>query len=107
MIVTGNEDRQIRFFDSNGNKLIKSIVAHTDSVSTVNAGLKDFELLSGSHDGSLRCWDIRIFKLLYDIPAHRKKYDEGLLSINTYQNEKLVITTGSDGLIKVFQFNNS
>ena len=81
------------------------MVAHTDSVSALTPGVKEYEFLSGSHDGSLRCWDIRIFKLLFDIPAHRKKFDEGLLSIKTFPNERLVLTCGADGLIKAFQFN--
>jgi WD40 repeat protein len=106
LLATGHEDRQIRFFDPNQNKLAKSIVAHTDSVSCLSVGLKEYELLSASHDGSVRCWDMRIYKLLFDIPAHRKKYDEGCLSINTVPNEKLIITSGADGLIKVFKLNN-
>jgi WD40 repeat protein len=105
LLITGHEDRQLRFFDPGQNKIIKNMVAHTDSVSALTQGVKEYEFLSGSHDGSLRCWDIRIFKLLFDIPAHRKKYDEGLLSIKTFPNEKLVITSGADGLIKAFQLN--
>jgi striatin 1/3/4 len=104
VLITGHEDRQIRFFDPNQNKIIKSIVAHTDSVSTLSIGLNEYEFLSASHDGSIRCWDMRIFKLLFDIPAHRKKYDEGCLSIKCYPNQKLVITCGADSLIKAFQF---
>ena len=104
VLITGHEDRQIRFFDPNQNKIMKSIVAHTDSVSSLSTGLNEYEFLSASHDGSIRCWDMRIFKLLFDIPAHRKKYDEGCLSIKCYPNEKFVITCGADGLIKAFQF---
>lgn len=104
LLLTGHEDRQVRLFDPNQNKLIKSFIAHTDSVSCLNIGLREYEILTGSHDGSIRCWDTRIYKLLYDIPAHRRKYDEGVLSINTYPNDKIIITTGADGLIKYFSF---
>ena len=51
------------------------MVAHTDSVSSVFMGNDENQLLSCSHDGSFRCWDLRKFKLIYDVPAHRKKND--------------------------------
>ena len=38
-------------------KSIKSIVGHTDAVTCLIA--KDFTLVSGGHDGSIRFWDIR------------------------------------------------
>jgi striatin 1/3/4 len=106
ILISAHEDRNIRFFDCLQNKLVNNIVAHTDSVSTLCQGLRDYEFFSGSHDGSLRCWDLRMFKLLYDIPAHRKKYDEGLLSIKIIKESKLVLTSGADGIIKAFNLIN-
>ncbi len=107
LVITGHEDRQLRFFDPNQGKVVKSMAAHTDSVSALSVGLKEYEFFSGSHDGSIRCWDLRIFKLIFDIPAHRKKFDEGCLSIKSYPNEKIVLTAGADGLVKGFQFGAS
>jgi WD40 repeat protein len=48
-------------------KLIRSTVSHTDSVTSLIA--KDFTLVSGGHDGSLRVWDIRKMQLLYEVPV--------------------------------------
>ena len=33
LIIAGTEDNQIKFFDINSHKLIKSMVAHTDAIS--------------------------------------------------------------------------
>jgi len=104
LLITGHEDRHIKFFDANHNKMIKSITAHTDGVSALTTSGREYEFISGSHDGSIRCWDIRIFKLLFDIPAHRKKYDDGCLSILSVKENNLIITSGADGLIKIFKF---
>ena len=79
------------------------MVAHTDSVSSISAGIDDYQLLSCSHDGSFRCWDLRKFKLLYDVPAHRKKNDEGCFSILSNSNYEVILTSGADGLIKIFK----
>ena len=106
MLVSGHENKQIKFFDprQNSNYLVKSIVGHTNSISTVEFGLSEYELLSGCHDGSMRCWDIRNYNLLNDISCHRQKYDEGLLSINTCKDLKSVFTSGADGIIKCFKY---
>ena len=105
LIVTGHEDRQIRFFDKNNNLMVKNFVAHTDSISCLCNGINEYELLTASHDGTVRCWDLRggNNKLIFDIPAHRKKYDEGCLSLNLIKSENLMVTSGSDGIIKIFK----
>jgi WD40 repeat protein len=79
------------------------MVAHTDSVSSVCIGNEEYQLLSCSHDGSFRCWDIRKYKLLFDVPAHRKKNDEGCLSIIPNSTYQVIITSGADGLVKIFK----
>ncbi len=105
LIVTGHEDRQIRFFDKNNNLMVKNFVAHTDSISCLCNVINEYELLTASHDGTVRCWDLRggNNKLIFDIPAHRKKYDEGCLSLNLIKSENLMVTSGADGIIKIFK----
>ena len=105
VIVTGHEDRQLRFFDVRSKEMIKNFVAHADSISCLSNGIGEFDLLTASHDGTVRCWDLRggNNKLIFDIPAHRKKYDEGCLSLNVLRNENLMITSGADGIIKIFK----
>lgn len=49
-------------------KCVKSIVAHTDAVTSLYA--KDFTLISAGHDGSIRFWDIRKMQLLYELPVY-------------------------------------
>jgi striatin 1/3/4 len=64
-------------------------VGHTDSVSALANTINGHYLISGGHDGALRCWDIRKQQCLYDIPAHRKKYDEGINFIAPHPNESV------------------
>jgi WD40 repeat protein len=85
--------------------MVKNFVAHTDSISCFCNGINEYELLTSSHDGTVRCWDLRggNNKLIFDIPAHRKKYDEGCLSLNLIKSENLMVTSGADGIIKIFK----
>ena len=54
----------------------------------------------------MRSWDLRggKNKLIFDILAHRKKYDEGCFAIKTFQlrGENYFVTCGADGCIKIF-----
>ena len=106
IFVTGHEDKNVKFFDIKSKKIISDFVAHTDSVNDICRGFNEYQLLSCSQDGSVRCWDLRggKNKLIFDIPAHRKKYDEGCFCLKTlnYRGENYFITCGADGRIKIF-----
>lgn len=57
--------------------------------------------MSGGHDGSVRTWDLRTFQLLNDMSAHRRKYDEGTLSLA--HSEGVVASGGADSIVKIIQ----
>ncbi|CDW73793.1 calmodulin binding protein 3 [Stylonychia lemnae] len=105
LIVAGTEDNLIRLFDLNSHKQVKTIVAHTDAITSLLVNKKSSQqmFISGGHDGAVRAWDLRTFQCIYDTVAHRRKYDEGVLSLA--QNEKLPLLAsgGGDSLIKIMQ----
>ena len=98
LAFTGHENKQIKLFDLNSMRSIKSSVAHTDAVTCLL--VKDFTLISGGHDGSIRAWDIRKMQLLYEVPSHRRKYDESVLCIDQYKS--MLVSGGADSIIKVY-----
>ena len=106
LFLTGHEDKHVKFFDVKSNKIISDFVAHTDSVNDLCKGFNEYQLLTCSQDGSVRSWDLRggKNKLIFDIPAHRKKYDEGCFALKTlqYRGENYFVTCGADGCIKIF-----
>lgn len=55
----------IRFFDIDTHKQVKSIVAHTDAVTSLIIPNKKLvasnTFVSGGHDGAVRAWDLRTF----------------------------------------------
>ncbi|KAF6210878.1 hypothetical protein GE061_013989 [Apolygus lucorum] len=77
--VTAHEDRHIRFFDNNTGKMIHSMVAHLDAVTSLSVDPHGLYLLSGSHDCSIRLWNLDSKTCVQEITAHRKKFDESIL----------------------------
>lgn len=92
LIVSAHEDNSIKFFDANSGKCIQTIVGHTDSVSCLSYVAANKTVLSGGHDGAVRAWDLRSFSCVFDMPAHRRKYDEGVNTIAYNELFKLVAT---------------
>lgn len=80
---------------------MKSLVAHTDAVTSITFAAKSYEFSSCSHDGNVRAWDIRKFKCLVDIPTHRKKYDEAANVLLQHPQDMIIAVGGADGIIKM------
>jgi len=105
MLVAATEDSKLRFFDLNSNQIVKSVIGHADSVSTLCSlsvqGQPNL-IVSGGHDGAVRVWDIRTFQLLHDMAAHRRKYDEGTLALAACPTMMpLLASGGADSIIKI------
>jgi striatin 1/3/4 len=108
LIMSAHEDKMIRFMDPNSgtrycysDKIIKSLVAHTDSVTSLTFQAKSYEFSSSSHDGSLRAWDIRKFKCLSHVPIHCRKYDEAANCLLQHPQDMIIAVGGADGIVKM------
>jgi striatin 1/3/4 len=100
--VMAGEDRKIRYFDNNTGKLVHGTVAHVESISTLAIDPNGLYLLSGSHDGSLRLWNMEKRICLQEIAAHRKKYDMAVMAVAFHPSRPLIASAGADSLAKVF-----
>ncbi|KAI6227112.1 hypothetical protein M3Y95_00692300 [Aphelenchoides besseyi] len=100
--ITAGTDRRIRYFDNNTGKLIRSSVAHVESISTLAADPNGLYLLSGCDDGSLRLWDMETRVCLQEIAVHRKKHDMAVMSVAFHPSRPLIGSAGADGLVKIF-----
>ncbi|KAI6243827.1 hypothetical protein M3Y99_00047600 [Aphelenchoides fujianensis] len=105
--ITAGTDRRIRYFDNNTGKLIRSSVAHVQSISTLAADPNGLYLLSGCDDGSLRLWDMETRGCLQEIAVHRKKYDEAVMAVAFHPSRPLIGSAGADSLVKIFSSQNT
>ncbi|XP_021341897.1 striatin-3-like isoform X3 [Mizuhopecten yessoensis] len=100
--ITAHEDRHIRFFDNNTGKMIHSMVAHLDAVTSLAVDPNGLYLLSGSHDCSIRLWNLDSKTCVQEITAHRKKFDESIYDVAFHPSKPYIASAGADALAKVF-----
>ncbi|CAL1300502.1 unnamed protein product [Larinioides sclopetarius] len=102
LTVTAHEDRHIRFFDNNTGKMIHSMVAHLDAVTSLAIDPNGLYLLSGSHDCSIRLWNMDNKTCVQEITSHRKKFDEAIFDVAFHPSKPYIASAGADALAKVF-----
>uniref|UniRef100_A0A1A8GII0 Striatin, calmodulin binding protein n=2 Tax=Nothobranchius korthausae TaxID=1143690 RepID=A0A1A8GII0_9TELE len=100
--ITAQEDRHIQFFDNNTGKLIHSMVAHLDSVTCLAVDPNGLYLMSGSHDCSIRLWNMETRTCIQEFTAHRKKSDESIHDVAFHPTRCYIGSAGADALAKVF-----
>uniref|UniRef100_A0A8C4PWQ1 Striatin, calmodulin binding protein 3 n=1 Tax=Eptatretus burgeri TaxID=7764 RepID=A0A8C4PWQ1_EPTBU len=100
--VTAHEDRHIKFFDNNTGKQIHTMVAHLDAVTCLAVDPNGLYLMSGSHDCSIRLWNLESKTCVQEITAHRKKFDEAIHDVAFHPSKAFIASAGADALAKVF-----
>ncbi|MBN3313141.1 STRN3 protein, partial [Atractosteus spatula] len=100
--ITAHEDRHIKFFDNKTGKLIHAMVAHLDAVTSLAVDPNGIYLMSGSHDCSIRLWNLDSKTCVQEITAHRKKSDESIYDVAFHPSKAYIASAGADALAKVF-----
>ncbi|XP_036592664.1 striatin-3 isoform X3 [Trichosurus vulpecula] len=100
--ITAHEDRHIKFFDNKTGKMIHSMVAHLDAVTSLAVDPNGIYLMSGSHDCSIRLWNLDSKTCVQEITAHRKKLDESIYDVAFHPSKAFIASAGADALAKVF-----
>ncbi|XP_055989397.1 striatin-3 [Sorex fumeus] len=100
--ITAHEDRHIKFFDNKSGKMIHSMVAHLDAVTSLAVDPNGIYLMSGSHDCSIRLWNLDSKTCVQEITAHRKKLDESIYDVAFHPSKAYIASAGADALAKVF-----
>ncbi|KAF8975792.1 hypothetical protein BGZ46_008848 [Entomortierella lignicola] len=105
IVISGHEDRYIRFFDINSGACSFSMLSHMDGVSSLDIDPAGLVLCSGGHDASVRLWDIASSTraCLQEFTGHRKKSDEGVTTVKYHPTlPGLMATGGADSIVKVY-----
>uniref|UniRef100_A0A4W5NB90 Striatin-3 n=1 Tax=Hucho hucho TaxID=62062 RepID=A0A4W5NB90_9TELE len=98
--ITAHEDRNIKFFDNKS--VIHAMVAHLDAVTSLAVDPNGIYLMSGSHDCSIRLWNLDSKTCVQEITAHRKKSDESIYDVAFHPSKAYIASAGADALAKVF-----
>lgn len=123
VIISGYEDRYIRFFDANSGKsqymptlpeniwsneslhlgqCTYTMLAHPSAISSLSLSPDGRELVSAGHDASLRFWSLEKRSCTQEITSHRLMRGEGVCSVVWSRDGRWVVSGGGDGVVKVF-----
>jgi len=102
LTITAHEDRHIRFYDNSSGQLVHSMVAHLDSVTSLAVDQHGLYLISGSHDCSIRVWNLESKTCVQEMTAHRKKFDESILDVAFHPTRPYIASAGADAMAKVY-----
>ncbi|KAJ5586231.1 hypothetical protein N7450_006018 [Penicillium hetheringtonii] len=72
VVVTGSADTTINLWDtrSNGHKPIQTLTEASDTVSCLHVHMPTYSIASGSYDGHVRVYDVRMGQTTVDVLAH-------------------------------------
>jgi len=101
--ISAHDDRQIKVFDNTSGKKIHQMVAHLDVVSSLAVDPNGLYLLSGSHDCSIRLWNLDTKTCIQELTSHRKKFDESIYSVAFHPTFSYIASAGADALVKIFE----
>ncbi|KIK95854.1 hypothetical protein PAXRUDRAFT_826583 [Paxillus rubicundulus Ve08.2h10] len=102
-LVTAHEDKFIRIFDIVTGQCTHTIPAHLDGVTSLSIDAAGFSLVSGSHDCSIRFWDLLGSRTCtQELTPHREKAKEGVLDVEFHPSLPFMASAGADGVVKLY-----
>ncbi|KAF9246809.1 hypothetical protein DTO013E5_6180 [Penicillium roqueforti] len=101
VIISGYEDRYIRFFDANSGQCTYTMLAHPAAIASLSLSPDGRELVSAGHDASLRFWNLEKRSCTQELTGYRLMRGEGVCSVVWSRDGRWVVGGGGDGLVKV------
>lgn len=104
LLATGSSARHINLHDPRASKVTTSqLIGHTNFVVSLATTDNEYMLISGSHDGTAKVWDIRANKSMYTITRNSEEPKSKVLAVK-WDKEIGIMSAGSD---KKLQINSS
>ena len=104
-VVAAHDNGCLSIYDYNSNKVVKQInEAHKDGISSLLFSNSGLHLITGCHDGSIKVWDIRTLQSIGEAKlAHGRKYDEGVLCLQTHPTVPFFASGGADSTVNIYE----
>lgn len=102
VVISGHEDRYIRFYDANSGQCTYTMLAHPEAIASLALSPDGRELVSGGHDASLRFWSMERRSCIKEMSTHRLMRGEGVCTVIWSADGRWVVSGGGDGVVKVY-----
>jgi len=100
LAALGHADSCARLLDLSSGKIVCTLSDHDDAVTSVCFDpTQGNSLVTGSHDGCVRTFDLRMARCRQRLWVHRPKHDEAIHSV--HHGHRLLVAGGADGSIVV------
>ncbi|GME81201.1 unnamed protein product [Ambrosiozyma monospora] len=105
LLACGSSARHITIHDPRSSKVsTQQLIGHTNFVVSLATTDNDYMLLSGSHDGTVKVWDIRADKSMYTITREKSSNKKNKVFAVDWEKEIGILSGGDD---KKLQINSS
>jgi WD40 repeat protein len=98
-LVSGSDDRTIKWWDAASAELIKTLEGHEGYVYSVSFHPDGRSIISGSADHTLRWWDLETGSVIRDFTGHQ----EIVWSVVFSPDGRYIISCSWDDTIKIWQ----
>ncbi|KAI7108331.1 hypothetical protein KC352_g36603, partial [Hortaea werneckii] len=106
-VFSGGIDNEIKVWDLRMHKVAYTLQGHTDTVTSVAVSPDSQSLLSFSHDGTARTWDIRPFapenRLINTFDGAQVGLEKNLIRACWDSEGRKVAAGGGDGTVTVWE----
>lgn len=98
LVAMAHADSSARILDASSGALVLQLPGHEDAVTAISwDALHGHTVVTGSHDGCLRFFDVRTGRCLQQLPVHRPLHDEAVQGLCC--ERRFVATAGADGSV--------
>ncbi|VEU24223.1 DEKNAAC105320 [Brettanomyces naardenensis] len=106
LLATGSSARHINLHDPRSSKITNTqLIGHTNFVcSLVAPSENEYTLLSGSHDGTVKVWDVRADRAVYTISRESGKSKSKVFAVD-WEKEIGIISGGEDKEVQINESN--
>ena len=98
MVASGSDDRTVKLWDIQDEKVIHSFNDHAGMISAVRFHPDGSCLATCASDKKIKIFDVRSRRLLQHYDAHQK----GVNSVNFHSNGQYLISTSDDATVKIW-----
>nr|CAH8876304.1 unnamed protein product [Trichobilharzia regenti] len=111
LVIGAHEDRCIRLYDINrmsdrslttNTACVDAMITHLNAVTSLAVDPHGLYLLTGSHDASIRVWDMETHSCVQEMTNHGFKYDESVHSVALHPQLPLAASAGADAVCKIY-----